>query len=201
MTQNLGLDFSETLLSNAQDSNFLPCPKIALYAGEKAGLGLCGICQVSRLTVRTEKQSLSGAALTVIPCGHIACWQCLEMCLVMKAECPFCRTRLEYEYCSHPLTGRVITRENLLSLPETLPMGGRIPDQCPECRIITNEKANRSILRSLSETFHCLRLHHRVADDRKKAAIRYRLQTMQMQFDLVAKRLSAEAVTELDCQW
>ncbi|KAF3767905.1 hypothetical protein M406DRAFT_233767, partial [Cryphonectria parasitica EP155] len=114
-------------------SNFLPYPQITLYTDQKASLGLCGICQATQLELRHEDDSLSGAALTILPCGHVACQKCMDKCLKRKPECPFCRLPLGYELCSHSLKGRVITRENLLSLPETIPMGGIIPDQCAKC--------------------------------------------------------------------
>lgn len=195
---------AEALLASDSDPNFLPCPSITLFANAAPSLGTCGICQVNELHLRTKDNSKCSAgerSLAILPCGHIACIDCLDQCLRRKPQCPFCRSELKYELCSHPLKARVITTENLLSIPATLPMGGSIPYQCRDCRIGTNKAANETVLKSLAEGFQTLTHQYASADERRKEAIRRKLETMQMQFQMVAGQLSVETTAALKSQW
>lgn len=201
MVSNSGMNLGEALLAEISDRNFLPCPQITLFADSKASLGICGICQTTQLELQPDDNNLSDSAVTIIPCGHVACQGCMKKCLESKAQCPFCRFPLQYELCCHPLEARVLTRENLLSTPETVPMGGRIPDQCPRCRIGTNRVANECILKSLADSFQALHGQYQTSDARRRALISYKLQTLQQQFQLVAKTLSVETVAALTSQW
>lgn len=203
MVQDSKLNLAEALLPDISDPTFLPCPQITLCVDSRASLGLCGICQTAQLKLQNEleHQSTLSRAITIIPCGHLACYGCLMRCLENKAECPFCRFPLHYELCHHPLKGRVITEQSLFSIPDTIPMGGRIPDQCPDCRVATNRRANESILKSLVDGFRILREQYRTADDRSRVSINHRLHTMQKQFHLVTRKLSNECTEELTAQW
>lgn len=204
----MGLNLAEALIASASDPNFLPCPSITLYANPAASLGSCGICQVNELKLRSAvgKDKCPPAAdpscmLAILPCGHIACADCLQKCLQHKPQCPFCRFELTYELCSHPLQPRVITTENLLSIPDTIPMGGKMPYQCRECRLVTNRATNESVLKSLAAGFQTLQCQYKTADERKKDAIKRKLGTMQQQFKMVAGQLSAETAESLSSQW
>lgn len=203
MVQESNLNLAEALLPGNSNPTFLPCPQITLCVDPKAALGLCGICQTAQLEFPSASECLSrlSQAITIIPCGHFACFECLTRSLENKAECPFCRLPLHYEFCHHPLKGRVITTESLFSIPDTLPMGGLIPDQCPECRVVTNRTANGTILIGLVDGFRALREQYHTADNRTRDKINHRLHTMQKQFHLVTRKLSNEATEELTSQW
>lgn len=192
------LNLAEALLASDSDTSFLPCPRITLYGESAATLGLCGICQVNKLEVLSERQS---PRLAILPCAHIACIDCLEQCLQTKAQCPFCRFDLKYELCCHPLQARVITKENLLSIPDTVPVGGIIPDQCKSCRLATNTTANEDILRSLAEVFQSLRQQYKIAGSGKKDSFKRKLDIVQKQFQMVSGQLSAETTALLVSQW
>lgn len=192
------LNLAEALLVSDSDPSFLPCPRITLYGDSAATLGLCGICQVNKLEVLSERQS---PGLAILPCAHIACIDCLEQCLQIKPQCPFCRFELRYELCCHPLQARGITKENLLSIPETVPVGGIIPDQCQTCRLATNVSANENILRSLAEVFQSLRQQYKTAGSGKKDSIKRKLEIVQRQFQMVSGQLSAETTALLGSQW
>lgn len=221
MTPKSGPNLGEALLADMSDRNFLPCPQITLFADAEASLGICGICQTTQLELQPGQQdtstqhthpsscpssysSSSDPAVAILPCGHVACHACMSRCLESRAQCPFCRLPLRYELCCHPLRARVLTRANLLSTPDTVPMGGRIPDQCPACRVGTNRVASESILASLADSFQTLRGQYNRAsagDARGMALVSRRLQALQQQFQLVAKALSAETVAALTSQW
>lgn len=192
------LDLAEALLASDSDPNFLPCPRITLYGDCPTTLGLCGICQDNKLEVLSQNQS---PALAILPCAHIACIDCLEKCLQNKAKCPFCRFELRYELCCHPLQARVITKENLLSIPDTVPVGGIIPDQCQTCRLATNASANEDILRSLAEVFQSLREQYKIAGSAKKDSIKRKVDIIQRQFQMVSGQLSAETTALLGSRW
>lgn len=192
------LNLAEALLASDNDPSFLPCPRITLYGDSAATLGLCGICQVNRLKVLSEDQA---PVLAILPCAHIACIECLQQCLQSRAQCPFCRFELSYELCCHPLQARLITKENLLSIPDTVPVGGVIPDQCHSCRLATNVSANEDILKSLAQVFESLRQQYKVAGSGKKDGIRRKLDIVQKQFQMVSGQLSAETTALLVSQW
>lgn len=192
------LDLAEALLASDSDPNFLPCPRITLYGDSTATLGLCGICHDNKLKVLGEGQS---PALAILPCAHIACSDCIEKCLQNKAQCPFCRFELRYELCCHPLQARVITKENLLSIPDTVPVGGIIPDQCHTCRLATNVSANEDILRSLAEVFQSLRQQYKIAGSGMEDGIKRKLNIVQRQFQMVSGQLSADTTALLGSKW
>lgn len=196
------MDLAEALLAETSDSNFLPCPQISLFVDPQASLGCCGICQVTQLHLQSQDEGeISEGAVAILPCGHLGCHACLEKCLESKASCPFCRLSLEYELCRHSLRARVLTKENLLSAPVTIPMGGSIPDQCRDCRISTNRAANDIILKSLAESFQVLQKQYQSAGPQQRAAIGKKLQILQQQFEIVAKTLSSATVAALSSQW
>lgn len=190
------LNLAEALLASDSEPNFLPCPRITLYGDHTTSLGLCGICQVNELTILGNE----GSTLAIMPCAHIACITCLQRCFESKAQCPFCRFELKYELCCHPLEARVITQQNLLSIPDTVPVGGLIPDQCRTCRLTTNTTANENILKTLAEVFQSLRQQYKTAGC-KKEAIKRRLDTVQQQFQMVSGQLSVETTASLMSQW
>lgn len=198
-----GLNLAHALLAGISDPDFLPCPQITLFMDPEANLGRCGICQTTQLELQAEDDDdgLSDAAVAIVPCGHLACRACMKQCLENRARCPFCRFPLEYELCCHPLEARVLTRENLLSTPDTVPMGGKIPDQCRDCRVATNRVASASILKSLADSFQVLYEQYQTSERRKRAVISLKLQILQEQFRLVAKTLSTETVAALRSQW
>lgn len=200
----MGLNLAEALIASDSDPNFLPCASITLYVNVTPSLGTCGICHVNELRLGKKDDRTcpaSESSLAILACGHIACIECLSKCLQNKPQCPFCRFELKYELCSHPMEARVITRDNLLSIPATVPMGGVIPYQCRDCRIATNKATNETVLKSLAEGFQTLRQQYQAADDRKKEAIRHKLEIMQKQFQMVAGQLSAETTALLTSQW
>lgn len=200
----MGLNLAEALLASDSDPNFLPCPSITLFIDAAPSLGICGICHVNELGFGQEddhKCAEGEKSPAIVPCGHIACVDCLRQCLGTKPQCPFCRFELKYELCSHPMEARVITRDNLLSIPETVPMGGVVPYQCRDCRIATNKATNETVLKSLAEGFRTLQHQYKAADERKKEAIKHKLETMQKQFQMVAGQLSAETTASLTSQW
>lgn len=193
----MDLNLADALLTSDSDPNFLPCPRITLYGTPTVTFGLCGICQVKQLAIVGEGEN---PVLAILPCAHVACIDCFEKCLQNKAQCPFCRFELKYELCRHPLEARVITRENLLSIPDTVPLGGRIPDQCRACRLATNASANENILNTLAEVFQTLRHQYKTAGCNKDM-IRRKLDTVQQQFQMVSGQLSAETNASLISQW
>lgn len=198
-------DLGVTLLAGDSDPNFLPCPKITLFVDPNI-LGSCGICN-AQLEFRSEEDKTPmpiGAEVSIVPCGHLACYACMTECLRMKPECPFCRLSLQYEFCpgSHSLTlCRPITKESLFSVPDTLPMGGKISDQCGECRVHTNKLTSDTILDSLADAFKKMRAEYQRADEPTRIAMQGKIQKMQHQFKFMTEKLSNQAVAGLGMQW
>ncbi|PSS00646.1 hypothetical protein BD289DRAFT_479340 [Coniella lustricola] len=155
---------SSSVSPPSSTTNFIPCPQITLYCLPSAtttptALGTCTICHANPLTIfptdtlfsPTCPSSLAfSSALTILPCGHVACAACIQSSLSVKPnECPFCRFHFAYELCAHPAKGKIITRKNLLQIPDTVPMGGRVAEQCPECRERTNRVVSEAVLDAL----------------------------------------------------
>lgn len=196
-------DLGASLLAGDCSPNFLPCPKISLFVDPNI-LGSCGICHVKLEFRSQEETAMTGAEVTIVPCGHLACYTCMTMCLQTKPECPFCRLSLTYELCSpsHSIKlCRAITKESLFSLPDTIPMGGKVADQCHECRILTNKLTSEGVLGSFAEVFKVLRKQYQEADESAKRAMQGKIQRMQQQFQCVTNRLSSQAVAALGGQW
>lgn len=234
LTNSLNLDLSAALLAGDPDPGFLPCPKISLYVDPNL-LGSCGICHVKldfrsnssnsssnssrrqeddgALAARaptTPTQSplmmMSGAEVTMVPCGHLACYACITQCLRAKPECPFCRCSLRYELCAprHAVrVCRVLTKESLFSLPDTIPMGGRMASQCPECRVSTNKLASEVILKSLAEDWERLRGQYQkgAGGESARVAMRHKVRILQQSFQLLTDRLSDHGVAAMGTQW
>lgn len=198
---NTKLDLGAALLAGDSDPNFLPCPKISLYVDPRV-LRSCGICHTKLKFLSQEAELVTGAEVAIVPCGHLACYTCMTECLRIKPECPFCRHSLKYELCPHSnRLCRVVTKGSLFSLPDTIPMGGKVADQCPQCRILTNKLAGESILSSFPEAFRRLRRQYQEADESTKMVMQGRIQVMQQHFKLAAETLSSQAVAALGMQW
>ncbi|KAI1193008.1 hypothetical protein F5X97DRAFT_339463 [Nemania serpens] len=111
----------------------------------------CMICMEHKLRVPAcvsashDPPDLEGPGfegLTILPCGHYLGSTCLERWLGESewsssdscAACPLCRLKLRYP-CGHYLAPRELnpihTRRH--QVPLTLPEGGEIPENCPDC--------------------------------------------------------------------
>ncbi|KAG6366549.1 hypothetical protein INS49_000727 [Diaporthe citri] len=184
----------EALLVEVENPNFVPCPKISLSVDAKK-LGQCGICQESQLLLRSEKRGLDDSTLAILPCGHVAGYKCLRnwFSLNESPACPFCRTPLRYQLCNH--TSRLIrplTRENLLSTPDTLPVGGVVPPQCVECSVATNASVNKYLLDAMLDKFKALRTeYHEETDARKKLEVKLQVLTCKKRIDKAIEELAA----------
>lgn len=184
----------EALLVEVENPNFIPCPKVSLSIKEDAAkLGQCGICQESQLLLRSERRGLDDHTLAILPCGHVAGYSCLRNWFSFNKSCPFCRMPLEYQLCSHPSRLiRPLTRENLLSTPDTLPVGGVVPPQCAECSIATNSSVNKYLLDAMLEKFKELRTaYHAETDARKKLEVKLQILTCKKRLDKAIEELAA----------
>lgn len=167
----------DALLVEIENPNFLPCPKLSLFV-DSGKLGQCGICQETQLLLRSERKGYDDHTVAILPCGHIAGYDCLKNWFSLnKKSCPFCRTPLQYELCAHhSRLIRPLTRENLFSAPDTLPMGGTIPVQCVECSIATNTSVNKYLLDAMVSEFRNLRdKYHAEPDPLKKSLIKLQI--------------------------
>lgn len=185
----------EALLVEVENPNFVPCPKISLSVGDAKKLGQCGICQESQLLLRSEKRGLDDSTLAILPCGHVAGYKCLRnwFSLNESPACPFCRTPLRYQLCNHSSRLiRPLTRENLLSTPDTIPVGGVVPPQCVECSVATNASVNKYLLDAMLDKFKSLRTeYHEGTDARKKLEVKLQVLTCKKRIDKAIEELAA----------
>jgi hypothetical protein len=180
----------ESLLVEVENPNFIPCPRTSLEL-DKDKLGSCGICHQSQLRLRSGKRGITDETIAILPCAHVACYNCLKKSLAFNKSCPFCRVPLQYQLCGHASKLiRPITRENLFRIPNTMPMGGSIPLQCYECAVKTDERVHKYLLDSMLKKFQKLRSeYHAEADETKKSEIKLSL--------LFCKKLMDKAIDEL----
>ncbi|KAH8764378.1 hypothetical protein F5883DRAFT_352079, partial [Diaporthe sp. PMI_573] len=148
---------------------YIPCPKVSLSLDAEK-LGNCGICHESQLLLRSQKKGLDDQTVAILPCGHIAGYECLKNWFSFNKSCPFCRITLQYQLCTHSTRLiRPLTRENLFSTPDTLPFGGTLPPQCLDCSIETNASVHKYLLDHMLGQFKTLRAeYHEEADESKK---------------------------------
>lgn len=182
----------EALLVEIDNPNFIPCPKISLSIDAKK-LGNCGICQESQLLLRSGKRSFDDHTLAILPCGHVAGYNCLREWFSFNKSCPFCRTPLQYQLCTHSSRLiRPLTRENLLSTPDTLPVEGSIPAQCSTCSIATNASVNKFLLDAMLDKFKALRTeYHEETDARRKLEVKLQILTCKKRIDKAIDELAA----------
>ncbi|KAI0128222.1 hypothetical protein F4776DRAFT_672349 [Hypoxylon sp. NC0597] len=93
---------------------------------------MCAICQ-EKLKLNKKAEDSASINLAILPCGHIGCYGCLETWLDANQTCPICRTEMIYSQCRHTVIPVLITRDTMGYLPKTIPKGGSIPPNCPEC--------------------------------------------------------------------
>lgn len=186
----------EALLIEVENPNFIPCPKVTLSV-DASKLGNCGICQENQLLLRSDKKALDDQSVAILPCGHIAGYECLKNWFSFNKSCPFCRTPLEYQLCKHSSRLiRPLTRESLLSTPDTLPVGGVIPPQCFECSLATNAHINKQLLDILFGKFKALRIsYHAEKDERKKLEVKLQISTCKKRIDKAIEELTAYQTT------
>lgn len=113
--------------------NFFPNPKITFFVDRPDNL-VCSVCQETPLKMSSSPQSHACKEDSVIsPCGHVFCRGCLDTWIEAHQSCPLCRFELTRK-CGHAIEPRVIAKDTILSLPPTLPEGGKVAPTCWECR-------------------------------------------------------------------
>ncbi|KAK1635182.1 hypothetical protein BDP81DRAFT_462229 [Colletotrichum phormii] len=123
---------------------FLPCvsdwlrPHITFLI-DKPGDLVCQICHHSQLALRSEAEArglyveLWDSVPAMLPCGHVAGAQCLEIWLWDNKSCPFCRQKLVHSECGHQVQPRHLFSQNVAFTPNSIPDGGSIPELCYTC--------------------------------------------------------------------
>ncbi|ETS85159.1 hypothetical protein PFICI_03184 [Pestalotiopsis fici W106-1] len=113
--------------------NFFPNPKITFFMDRPTNL-VCSVCQETPLKMSTSPHTLACENDSVIsPCGHVFCRGCLDTWIDAHQSCPLCRFELTRK-CGHAIEPRVIAKDTILSLPPTLPEGGKVAPTCWDCR-------------------------------------------------------------------
>jgi hypothetical protein len=155
-------DVADALVDSKNlQSSFIPVPLIT-FVVDQPNMN-CEICP-ERMVFGRANAIKDGQKPGILPCGHVAHMTCLQTWLSSASErsrkyeqvkpcCPFCRTTMTYELCAHVVHPKVIDTTTLPMLPRTIPDGGKIPDQCSECRVKTAEETARTVQRSSVATF------------------------------------------------
>ncbi|KAH8195614.1 hypothetical protein TruAng_010219 [Truncatella angustata] len=71
-----------------------------------------------------------------MPCGHVAGFRCLHHWMSgRRFYCPFCKFSFRHSKCGHIRMPHVLDIESILTVPKTIPEGGRFHDYCKDCRL------------------------------------------------------------------
>ncbi|KAI1277964.1 hypothetical protein F5Y07DRAFT_398109 [Xylaria sp. FL0933] len=132
------VDGSTKKLTN-QDS-FVPSPKVTFLIDKLTNL-TCQICHQAQLKLAVTAEDPAPDMACILPCAHIACYECMNMWLESRTSCPFCRVSLIHTSCKHQVKPRLIAQDTIHSLPQTVPNGGKIGALCFRC----TEKDRREI--------------------------------------------------------
>ncbi|KAI1851412.1 hypothetical protein JX266_003487 [Neoarthrinium moseri] len=133
--ENMQMDESEDEdpMQYADNESFFPEPKVT-FMMDKPDNVICSICMTIPLRLGRSSGRPSENDTVVLACGHVSCAGCMELWLDANDSCPFCRVSHEYKACGHPVKPRVIAKDTIMSLPKTIPEGGKIGSCCPDCR-------------------------------------------------------------------
>ncbi|KAI0109857.1 hypothetical protein F4814DRAFT_461082 [Daldinia grandis] len=117
----------------SEEESFFPDPMITFLVDRPANL-VCQICKTVTLSVGPLAQTPYDSTPAILPCGHLACHNCLKAWVDTNRTCPFCRKEMRYSGCGHTLKPALITHDIITTLPKTLSRGGKIGESCRECQ-------------------------------------------------------------------
>ncbi|KAI4592055.1 hypothetical protein KJ359_011930 [Pestalotiopsis sp. 9143b] len=190
-------EFEQTSLSESEDEmsapsyegtdNYFPNPKITFFMDRPTNL-VCSVCQDTPLKMSTSAHAHGCEDDTVIlPCAHAFCRGCLDTWMDAHKNCPLCRLQLTRK-CGHAVEPRVISRETILSLPPTVPEGGKIGISCWECR----QHGQAKKLSQLAKQFRlCRRVLERCIEE-----LEYGYGTMEAQMMVEKAQLAHDKARE-----
>ncbi|KAK0620355.1 hypothetical protein B0T14DRAFT_430572 [Immersiella caudata] len=134
-------------------SNYAPDPK-ETFLQEKKYI-VCPICQDVKLKPFPRRGETGDPVVgeyenpALLPCGHLFCIDCIAIWLNTNLQCPKCRLSLKHELCKHPVLPYILTADDIFGAPGTIPKGGKIQDQCPPCRKLTDRRTAYSLYQEL----------------------------------------------------
>ncbi|KAI1660749.1 hypothetical protein F4813DRAFT_348219 [Daldinia decipiens] len=134
----LGMQMPEEVANRGRVSfsggeSFFPDPMVTFLVDRPQDL-LCQICQTVTLSIGLIAHTPCDDTPAILPCGHLACHNCLRAWVDANRSCPFCRKDMEYSECGHTLKPALITHDTITTLPKTLSRGGKIAGNCRECQ-------------------------------------------------------------------
>jgi len=124
-------------------SSYVPRPQTTFSPISQGPPIICAICRESRLQICERLGKDTDTTPALLPCGHVFGYKCLKTYLSDLDDnplCPVCRLDLRYPKCGHAIEPRALDQENIRPLPDTIPLGGKIPPHCRDC---SNKKMAR----------------------------------------------------------
>ena len=158
-------------------NSYVPKPLITFLFDQPSKL-VCQLCKETELRLGSRKHEIRDSIPAILPCGHVAGLECLLQWMGIQSEmsgrrsCPFCRMPLEYACCDHQLEPKPINKTSIFHLPKTIPEGGKIPDNCMDCRPITANASNMDLVEALKSGYIRAKANHeRTKSDKDKAIL------------------------------
>ncbi|KAI4865440.1 hypothetical protein F4820DRAFT_469825 [Hypoxylon rubiginosum] len=139
-----------------EDESFFPTPKVTFLIDQPSKL-TCQICLDTTIKMGITGHERSENDLSILPCGHVACYGCLEAWVKTHESCPFCRKSLKRSRCSHPAKPVRIAQDTIQRLPMTLARGGTISSRCMSCTEKASLQMTMEKVKAVSQKFRRLR--------------------------------------------
>jgi hypothetical protein len=114
---------------------------------------VCQICDDSKICLDEKSSSIVDTQPAALPCGHVFGHRCLRKWMRVRDVCPTCRMRLRHSGCEHKIEPRVLDFESILSVPKTMPEGGRVGEYCRGCQLERQEEAEFTSFHQLKKEF------------------------------------------------
>ncbi|KAH9993143.1 hypothetical protein F4779DRAFT_637384 [Xylariaceae sp. FL0662B] len=182
---------------SSDNETFFPNPKITFLVDCPENL-VCQICQETPLRMGLSSHEPEAETPAILPCGHLACHNCMSFWLEAHVSCPFCREYMVHIGCRHQVEPRLIAHDTIGSLPKTLPEGGVISNKCHPCRDKDRRGYTISKWNILAEDFKKAR---REAERFGTAAADLVLRNAQKAFEGVSHGMALDALTARYSSW
>ncbi|KAI1775374.1 hypothetical protein F4818DRAFT_441471 [Hypoxylon cercidicola] len=179
-----------------ENEYFFPAPKITFIVDQPSKL-LCQICQDTPLKLEMTSRDYSDRSLSILPCGHVGCYGCLNNWVKSHKKCPFCREDMRRYDCSHFVKPVVLAYDTIQTIPKTLARNGKIADSCTKC----DDKVGRETIKKIKSAGQFLRNARRHCEKSNTDITVEDVEKLEASFESYAKQQALEDMYERTNKW